>query len=284
MSSPVSQPQRIDFHGMPAIHLRAPDGAEAIVMEHGAHIVSWKPVGGVERLYLSPDAVFAKGKAIRGGVPVIFPQFGDRGPLQGHGFARNQVWEVVASRAGEDHAMAHLCLRDSDASRALWPHPFLLELTLSISGARLDIELECSNPGSEPISFMAALHTYLAVREVEQASLQGLHGQRYYDAVKKKDMRETGTELVIEEETDRVYFDTRNPLLLKEPHRALAIQSERLPDTVVWNPWVERSIKFSDFPDKGFRHMLCVEAATIEHPVQLAAQHSWWGRQTLMAL
>ena len=75
-----------------------------------------------------------------------------------------------------------------------------------------------------------------------------------------------------------------NALLLREPHRALAIQSENLPETVVWNPWVERTAQLRDMPDNGFRHMLCVEAAVIEKPVVLRAQESWWGRQTLMAL
>ena len=38
--------------GQPAMRLRAPDGAEATVLLHGGHIVSWIPAGDVERLYL----------------------------------------------------------------------------------------------------------------------------------------------------------------------------------------------------------------------------------------
>ena len=79
------------FEGLDAVELRAPDGARATVLLHGGHVVSWVPAGADEQLYLSPKSSFAPGSAIRGGVPVIFPQFNTRGPLQRHGFARNKV-------------------------------------------------------------------------------------------------------------------------------------------------------------------------------------------------
>lgn len=47
---------------------------------------------------MSKNAVFAPPKAIRGGVPVCFPQFSNFGPLgQQHGFVRNKQWRLVES-------------------------------------------------------------------------------------------------------------------------------------------------------------------------------------------
>jgi glucose-6-phosphate 1-epimerase len=280
----MTSPQRIDYHGMPAVALRSPDGAEAVVLEYGGHIVSWKPANGVERIYVSPKAVFAEGTPIRGGVPVIFPQFGNRGNLQGHGFARNLNWTLVDARAGDDFAIAHLRLTDTPETRAMWPHEFALEIAVNITGARLDIELEVINTGSTAFDFTAALHTYLAVREVEECGVEGLQGLGYFDSLTKKEFRETKSTLIIDQQVDRIYYNAQKPLMLNEPQRGLVIQSENMPDTVIWNPWEERCAQFADMPKDGFRHMICVESAVIRDPASLEPGAEWWGRQTLLAL
>ncbi len=280
----TASPQRIDYQGMPAIQLHSPDGAEAIVLEHGGHIVSWKPANGVERLYLSPRSLFTAGEPVRGGVPVIFPQFGGLGKLQSHGFARRMNWALVDARVGEDYAIAHLRLTDTAETRAQWPYEFTLEIAVNITGARLDIELEVSNTGTEPFDFMAALHTYLAVREVEESSVNGLRGQSCLDRLTNKEFLESNDTFTIDREVDRIYYDTRKPLMLNEPQRGLVVQSENMPDTVVWNPWVERCAQLADMPKDGFRRMICIEAAVIRDPVKLQPGEEWWGRQTLMTL
>lgn len=54
---------------------------------------------GKGRLFTSPRAVFRSGQAIRGGIPVIFPQFGACGPGLRHGFARLLEWAPVQATA-----------------------------------------------------------------------------------------------------------------------------------------------------------------------------------------
>ena len=62
---------------------------------HGAHVTSWKPARDHdERLFLSERSEFRAGTAIRGGIPVIFPQFAAEGPLPRHGFARTSEWTL----------------------------------------------------------------------------------------------------------------------------------------------------------------------------------------------
>ena len=70
------------------VGVRAPDGARAEITPYGAHVTSWVTPDGRERLFLSRATSFSPGSAIRGGVPVVFPQFARRGPLRPHGFAR----------------------------------------------------------------------------------------------------------------------------------------------------------------------------------------------------
>ena len=276
--------EEADFHGMPALYLYSGDGAQAIVLLHGAHVVSWKPANGVERLYLSDKAVYAEGKAVRGGVPVIFPQFEKHGPLPRHGFARDRSWEKADARAGDDYAMAILRLTDSEQTRQWWPHEFVAEITVSISGERLDLELEVENKGEASFDFTAALHTYIRVKELEEATLEGLHGQAYRNSLTSQDCTETGPTLMVDDEIDRIYHNTDHPLLLRDSGRSLGIHSENMPDTVVWNPWETKCAQLADMPADGFRRMLCVEAAAIKQPVHLESGDSWWGRQTLMAL
>ena len=76
------------FQGLPTHKLTLPCGDSLRVALHGAHVLSWVSQGR-ERLYLSPHSVMDAHAAIRGGVPVCFPQFNQRGPLPKHGFARN---------------------------------------------------------------------------------------------------------------------------------------------------------------------------------------------------
>jgi glucose-6-phosphate 1-epimerase len=278
-------PVACDFHGLPALTLSAPDGATATITLHGANLVSWIPAGGTERLFLSDKAVFDGKQALRGGVPVIFPQFGGGGKLR-HGFARSLPWEVVGARTGADFATATLRLNDSSATRALWPHAFSAEMTVLLSGNRLDMELEVENPGDAPFSFTAALHTYLRVQEVENVRLAGLQNQRYLDQTRQgqeeTDRREA---LVVDDEVDRLYIGVRNPVLLSHPGGgAIAMQQEGFPDMVVWNPWEKKCAALSDMPKDGFRRMLCVESAAAARPVTLEPGDTWFGRQTLVAL
>lgn len=273
--------EHLEFNGLPAVRLTTRGGATALLTLHGAQLLSWLPLAGSERLYLSEQARFATGQPIRGGVPVIFPQFGDAGPLPKHGFARTRPWTLVDARQADNYACATLRLSDSVETRALWPHAFVAELTVMIEGKRLDIEFDVANTGSAGFSFTAALHSYFRVGKADMCRLQGLDGGDYLDRLDGgKRKRENGEALFFEEAVDRCYLNARKPLLLWEPARHLAIEAEGFRDCVVWNPWAEQCAQLSDMPPTGYRQMLCVEAAAVGRPVDLAPGASWQGRQT----
>lgn len=273
------------LHGQPAIALQCGHGARAVVSLFGGQLLSWTPAGDEERLYLSDTARFDGVNAVRGGVPVCFPQFAALGKLPQHGFARTRRWTLTEQRTGTDYALATLALRDDDATWAVWPHGFNAEITILIEGTRLDVELTVENTGHGPFAFTTALHTYLRVREVENCRLEGLHGFEYSDKLDQNRLhRETGDAIMVDAEIDRIYHAVTRPLLLSDSGRSLAIQAEGFPDVVVWNPWEARCAALSDMPPLGFRHMLCVEAAAARTKVQLDAGETWSGRQTLIAL
>lgn len=266
--------------------LTAPDGARASLSLDGGHLLSWQPAGAPEQLYLSPRSEFTLGKAIRGGVPVCFPQFAERGPLPKHGFARTLPWELVEQQQGKDDALAVLRLRDNGITRALWPHAFELELSVRVGGRTLDIELACDNTGDAPLQFTAALHTYLRVADLDAVSVEGLAGLRYFDSIKqaealqRMDLLLTGEKGVLD--LDRIYFGVKDrPLLVTEDRRQVVVRQQGFDDAVIWNPGPDRCAKLGDMPPEGWSQMLCVEAASIGRPVELAAGESWVGRQSL---
>ncbi len=269
--------------------LTAPDGACVRLSLLGGQVLSWQPAGAPEQLYLSPRSEFVPGKAIRGGVPVCFPQFAERGPLPKHGFARTLPWELVQQQQGKDDALAVMRLRDSDATRAIWPHAFELELSVRVGGRSLDIELACENQGEAAFDFTTALHTYLRVSDLDDVSVEGLAGLRYWDAIKqaealqRMDLLLTGEKGVLD--LDRIYFGVKErPLLLAEGRRQLAVRQQGFDDAVVWNPGPERCAKLSDMPPEGWSEMLCIEAANIGRPIALEAGETWVGRQSLNLL
>ncbi len=277
---------------MEALELRAPDGACATVLLHGAHVLSWIPAGGVEQLYVSPRSAYANGQAVRGGIPVCFPQFAERGPLPKHGFARTRPWQLISAEQGEDDAMAVLRLVDDGATRLLWPHAFEAELSVRVAGDSLEVELACENRGETAFSFTAALHSYLRVGQLDDVSLLGLGGLHYWDSVAGRAQVQR-SELLLPgspgvEDLDRIYHQVKQDLTLREQGidgrlRELLIRQQGFEDAVVWNPGAAKCAALPDMPAEGYRHMLCVEAAAVEHPLVLEPGESWVGLQSLSA-
>ena len=269
------------FAGQPALALRAPDGARATVLVHGAHLVSWVPAGGEEQLYLSPTAKYGVGASVRGGVPVIFPQFNQRGPLPRHGLVRSRSWEPVESVVRAGHAIGVLRFGDDMATRAHWPQGFEAELTVSLAGREIDIELAITNTGDTRFEFTAALHTYLRCNDAMKLQLEGLQHCDYEDALLGESHRQWGDVLTLAGPIDRVYHSVTQGLVLRELGRRTRIAMDGFEDVVVWNPGAEGAAALADLPDDDWQHMLCVEAARIRQPVVLAPGQDWAGRQSL---
>ena len=270
--------------GLPKVVLSSFDGARIEVYAHGAHVTSWRAAGSDdERLFVSPLSHFVEDGAIRGGVPVCFPQFADQGPLPMHGFARTRAWGLVSAGRAEDGA-AHARLRLADAAdtRALWPHAFECVLDVVAKGPSLTVELAVVNTGGRPFDFTAALHTYLRTSDVRTAEVRGLAGAPYRDKVlKRDDEAQRDAVLVVDRPIDRVYRTVPSVLEVREPRRALEVRARGTTDTVVWNPGPGGP---SDLAPDGYLSMLCVEAAVASTTIALAPGQAWRGAQTLTAV
>jgi glucose-6-phosphate 1-epimerase len=267
------------------VTLRADDGAFAEIHRHGAHVTRWRPAGDVDdRLYLSPRSDFGASAAIRGGVPVIFPQFAAEGPLPRHGFARTSLWSLgCIARQADGTAAAELVLRDSPDTRAIWDVAFNAVLAVSVVAREIAITLRVQNVGDRALSFTAALHTYLRVRDVADAEIHGLRGTRYRVSGDRTLVRDDADRLVVDDYLDRVYVDAPSHLELRERDRSLRLETEGFPDAVVWNPGRERAAALHDLEPGGERRFVCIEAAAVQAPVTLGVGRQWTGTQTLTA-
>lgn len=279
----VASSRDLVFAGLPATELVLPGGDRVVVAQHGAHVLSWVAAGR-ERLYLSPRSVMDGKAAIRGGIPVCFPQFNQRGSLPKHGFARNLPWAVHAPHLHADRAHLALALSDNASTRQWWGQAFEARLLIELSPGALQVELVVRNTDTLPLAFSGALHSYFAVDDVAQARLLGLGGRAEWDAVTDRHGSAVD-ELRFVDEFDRVYTAAPQGCTLHDGPHVLHIEQDMdWAHTVVWNPGADKCAQLQDMPANGWQHMLCVEAAQVYEPVTIAPGDFWQGAQRLRVL
>src|SRR5580698_8070966 len=108
MANQFDIPNALRFEDSPGGLVRgviSTPAAEADLYLQGAHVTHWAPRGQQPVLFVSPKSLFTPGKAIRGGVPIIFPWFGPRSdgkPGPSHGFARTLEWAMEGAKLTND--------------------------------------------------------------------------------------------------------------------------------------------------------------------------------------
>ncbi len=247
---------------LPRIVLTTPQD-DAHVYQYGAHVTHYHPRGAAPVLFMSRESLFASGKPIRGGVPVIFPWFGpkqDDPAAPAHGLARVSEWRVESST--QDAVTLRLDLNE-----------YSLRYQVTIGGA-LRLALEVENTSDKPVCFEEALHTYLSVSDVRKVSIEGLDGVAYLDkpnGFKRK--TQSAEPIRITAETDRVYLNTRATCIVNDPgsRRRILVEKSGSDSTVVWNPWIAKAKAMPDFGDDEWERMLCIETANVaENAITLA--------------
>jgi D-hexose-6-phosphate mutarotase len=244
--------------------IRSPHGE---VTPHGAHVVRWKK-DGRDVLFVSPRSKFEPGQAIRGGIPICFPWFGDDPEQKGrpaHGFARRVPWRLVEERHAPEALRVAFELADDDASRAHWPFRFRARLTASL-GSTLDVALTVRNEDERPFRFEEALHTYLAVGDVRRVTLRGLEGARYRDKVRAGAIaHEPAAPLTLTGETDRTYHGIETACTLEDPVLGRKIELVKCDSrsTIVWNPWPDKAARLADLGADAWQGFVCIESGNI---------------------
>lgn len=281
------------INGLDKVVLRDPRGSTAEVYLYGAHVTSWKNDHGEELLFVSSKAIFKPPKAIRGGIPICFPQFGNHGSLEQHGFARNRFWSIDTDPPPfptNSKSFIDLILKPSEEDMQKWPHSyeFRLRVALGTGGdLMLTSRIRNTNADGKPFTFTFAYHTYFSVSDISEVRVECLETLDYLDNLQNKErFTEQGDALTFESEVDKIYLSTPTKIAIldHEKKRTFVLRKDGLPDAVVWNPWDKKAKSMADFGDDEYKHMLCVEAAVVEKPITLKPGEEWKGRLELSAV
>lgn len=280
-----------DKNGIGQVVLRNPRGASARVSLHGGQVLSWRTEHDEELLFTSSKAIFKPPKAVRGGIPICFPQFGSRGLLEQHGFARNKIWVIdknpplLHPNDSNGKAYIDLLLKPSEEDMKVWPHSFEFRLRVSLAeDGYLTMISRIRNINCKPFSFSFAYRTYISISDISEVRVEGLETFDYLDNLCDKErFTEQGDALTFESEVDRVYLSSSDVIAVldHERKRTFTIRREGLPDVGVWNPWEKTSKSIADFGDEEYKRMLCVDGAAVEKPITLRPGEEWTGRLEL---
>lgn len=284
------QVERIEMGELPCWRIRT-NTAELLVAEQGAQVLSYQRNDEQPLIWLSEQAEFRRGQSVRGGVPVCWPWFGDlarnpagvRAMREGHGAApahgevRGRDWQLQ-DIAKENGAVTLTFSLPQSASGELpdWPHALDLSLAIRLD-ERLDLRLTTHNRSNYRIALSQALHTYLAISDIREVSIEGLDGLRYIETLEDWDERLQHGILHFNGETDRIYLDTPPRLDLVDPgwKRRICLEASGSHSAIVWNPWIDKAARLSQFADDAWQRMLCIETANVlDDAVELAPEQS----------
>ncbi|CBG88036.1 D-hexose-6-phosphate mutarotase [Citrobacter rodentium] len=259
----------------PVLSRRQLDELELIVVDHpqvkasfalqGAHLLSWKPAGEEEVLWLSNNTPFKNGVALRGGVPICWPWFGPSAQqgFPSHGFARNLPWTLKAHNEDDNGAVLTFELQNSDATRQYWPQDFTLLARFKV-GKTCEIELEAHGD----FETTSALHTYFNVGDITAVKVSGL-GDRFIDKVNdaREDVLADGVQ-AFPDRTDRVYLNPEACSVIHDTalNRNIDVIHHHHLNVVGWNPGPALSVSMGDMPDDGYKTFVCVETAYATAP------------------
>ena len=250
-----------DTNGLTRAVVKTPTASGELYLQ-GAHVTSWFPFGHKQVLWLSQCSNFEKGKPIRGGVPICFPWFGPnvKNPsAPAHGFARLVEWRMASAEMKEDGSIA---LR-LEASIEPFSVSFNVEFGTKL---KMTLRTRLTTNATSLVTFEDALHTYFSVSDVRSIAIGGLEKTSYVDKTDQAALKPaTNGPIRITSETDRVYVNTIADCVLTDEGfgRIIRVAKTGSASTVVWNPWIEKSIRMADFGDDEWPRMVCIETANL---------------------
>ncbi|WP_044873270.1 D-hexose-6-phosphate mutarotase [Pseudomonas sp. LFM046] len=252
--------------------------AELLVAQQGAQVLSYQPHGEEPVIWLSDQAEHSKGKSVRGGVPVCWPWFGDlrrnppevQGMHQGgpispaHGLVRELDWQLLGIDSEGDSVRLEFALDTSSEPLPGWPHAAQLKLSILLD-EHLQMSLSSRNLGDRPLALSQALHSYFAVSDIREVEVEGLDGCRYFETLEDWQQRQQRGEIRFSGETDRIYQETPHRMAIVDRawNRRILLEVEGSSSAVVWNPWIDKSRRLSQFAEDAWQGMLCIETARV---------------------
>lgn len=265
----------VQVDALEIIRVQHPKASAAVAL-HGGHLISFRPTGQEEVIWMSKQTPFDGKAALRGGIPICWPWFGRIGEPS-HGFARQSLWKLDEQHEHEHGVTLVLSLKSTQQTHAIWPHSFALRLRFEI-GEQLHVALEATNTDQRPFTFSGALHSYFNIQDIYTAHLTGM-GNRYLDKLQQGKACQGDAILQLTGAIDRIYTAPEVQIHINDGTRLITVENQGHNSAVLWNPWEEGAAALNDMQDDGYRTMICVEstihADSLEQGVTLQPNQSW---------
>ena len=267
-------------------------GASATLYPFGATLASYINASGHETLFVSTLAKTDGSKALRGGIPLVFPQFGQPNKdMPQHGFLRNNYWKIVEPVVDEaEGATATLGLElgnvvngRGDGSWAAENAPkenldCSIHLKVLVTASACTTTLAITNAGSVPFDYQTLFHTYYKIYGSKAldptcCNVTGLGGYSVEDKITGETyVQDSSTTIVVDKEVDRIYTPPSDQPEVKvvistgeDGSKVYVKASGKAGDValpvsaVIWNPFIEKAKGMSDFGNEDYHDMICVE-------------------------
>jgi glucose-6-phosphate 1-epimerase len=230
----------------------------------GAQLLQAGSLGQAPWLYCSPLPSIP-GQPVRGGVPVLFPQFANKGPLPKHGFVRNLVWEQQDTWQTDTESGVIYALDLDEQTVPVWPHKASLKLEISASSGRLFMRLVVTNKGTDTIEWTGGLHPYWWVQNLLDTKVVGLGAKHQNEMI----FDENGVE--------QIFPNKGTATLMRGKDSAIELQASGFDEWMVWNPGHVGAKLLADMPAEDWQNFVCIEPVCVTNPVRLEAGESFEG-------
>lgn len=252
-----------DFGELPILTVNHKTCTAAISLQ-GAHLLFWQPSTEASPvIWLSEKTFFKKGTAIRGGVPICWPWFGQLGNPS-HGFARIVEWTLDSCQEDANGVDIILSLTNNPQTESYFSKPFKVWLTIHV-GNSCEITLSCQGD----FEVTSALHTYFGISDIDNVIVKGL-GDTYQDRLSVENKPTINGQLTFNQEVDRIYTHAENIITIDDTCRTIQLTNINASDVVTWNPWTDKAKAMADFDDQEYKKMVCVESACINQTLKLS--------------
>jgi len=240
----------------------ASDTCTAKIYLQGAQLTQFTPAGKKPLIWVSSEEDYQEGKSIRGGIPICWPWFGVNSnpdwPI--HGVARTNLWRADEVSENDGVIRVSLTLPMTQIDETYWPHKSTLKVEFILT-EKLEVRLTTTNLSDQTITFTQALHTYFPTPAIEETKVDGLQGSKFIEFGEGPFDQ---NELVgFARETDMVYTQAPAKQRIITPDGIIEVGRENSTSCVLWNPWIDKSKRLSNFADDEYHTMLCLEAANV---------------------
>ena len=249
-------------------------GLTALVIEHakgtakvslyGGQVLSWQSCGEKDVFWLSKNSHFQQGKAIRGGIPLCWPWFGQHpddsdNQWGNHGFARSQVWQLDAVKISEQGVELSL-LWQGENMAPLWPYPCQLTQGLFF-GDSFKQTLKMHNLSEQDAYYTGALHSYFSVSSPENIKVSALEQACFDDKLTGKSYEPQALNNGVGP-IDRIYHSNNEMTLIDNYwKRAINLKAFNTNQWVFWNPGAKVAANMPDIHINGEQEFVFLEAA-----------------------